>query len=102
MAMSVLSSHATLTGVEEKKTGPSRFIADFSSVTLDPPVEEVPGAKFQVQGWRCGSPVASRMKGSFHVRFSGGSNLFPLTRQLNSYHPPTLYVNIKNAPFTLI
>jgi hypothetical protein len=35
MAMSVFSSPATLTGVEEKKTGPSRFIVDFSSVTLD-------------------------------------------------------------------
>jgi hypothetical protein len=30
-AMIVLSSPATLTGSEEKKTGPSRFIADFSS-----------------------------------------------------------------------
>jgi hypothetical protein len=30
MAMIVLSSPATLTGAEEKKTGPSRFIADFS------------------------------------------------------------------------
>jgi hypothetical protein len=29
MAMIVLSSPATLTGAEEKKTGPSRFIADF-------------------------------------------------------------------------
>ena len=29
MAMIVLSSPATLTGSEEKKTGPSRFIADF-------------------------------------------------------------------------
>jgi hypothetical protein len=35
MAMIVLSSPATLTGAEEKKTGPSRFIADFSSVTVD-------------------------------------------------------------------
>jgi hypothetical protein len=29
MAMILLSSPATLTGAEEKKTGPSRFIADF-------------------------------------------------------------------------
>jgi hypothetical protein len=29
MAMIVLSSPATLTGAEEKKTGPSRFTADF-------------------------------------------------------------------------
>ena len=29
MAMIVLSSPATLTGRNEKKTGPSRFIADF-------------------------------------------------------------------------
>ena len=29
MAMIVLSSPATLTGAGEKKTGPSRFIADF-------------------------------------------------------------------------
>ena len=36
MAMFVLSSHATLTGVEEKKTGPSRFRPLFSGVTLDP------------------------------------------------------------------
>jgi hypothetical protein len=37
MAMIVLSSPATLTGAEEKKTGPSRFIADFfPSVTLEP------------------------------------------------------------------
>jgi hypothetical protein len=39
MAMNVLSSPATLTGAEEKKTGPSRFNEDFSSVTsmmLDP------------------------------------------------------------------
>jgi hypothetical protein len=31
MAMIVLSSPATLTGAEEKKTGPSRFIADFQN-----------------------------------------------------------------------
>jgi hypothetical protein len=31
MAMIVLSSPATLTGAEEKKTGPSRFSADFFS-----------------------------------------------------------------------
>jgi hypothetical protein len=35
MAMIVLSSSANLTGAEEKKTGPSRFIADFSSVTVN-------------------------------------------------------------------
>jgi hypothetical protein len=29
MAMIVFSSPATLTGLENKKTGPSRFIADF-------------------------------------------------------------------------
>jgi hypothetical protein len=29
MAMIVLSSPMTLTGAEEKKTGPSRFTADF-------------------------------------------------------------------------
>jgi hypothetical protein len=29
MVVIVLSSPATLTGAEEKKTGPSRFIADF-------------------------------------------------------------------------
>src|ERR1700679_574106 len=29
MAMIVLSSPATLTGLDKKKTGPSRFIADF-------------------------------------------------------------------------
>jgi len=31
MAMIVLSSPATLTGTQEKKTGPSRFIADFQN-----------------------------------------------------------------------
>jgi len=31
MAVIVLSSPATLTGAEEKKTGPSRFIADFQN-----------------------------------------------------------------------
>jgi hypothetical protein len=31
MAMIVLSSPATLTGVGKKKTGPSRFIADFQN-----------------------------------------------------------------------
>jgi hypothetical protein len=40
MAMIVLSSPATLTGSEEKKTGPSRFRPDFSSVTLDPTVQK--------------------------------------------------------------
>ena len=35
MAMIVLSSPATLTGAEEKKTEPSRFNEDFSSVTVD-------------------------------------------------------------------
>jgi hypothetical protein len=34
--MIVLSSPATLTGSEEKKTGPSRFRPLFSSMTLDP------------------------------------------------------------------
>ena len=37
MAMIVLSSPATLTGPEEKKTGPSRFRPlFFDSVTLEP------------------------------------------------------------------
>jgi hypothetical protein len=35
MAMIVLSSPTTLTGAEEKKTGPSRFRPLFSSVTVD-------------------------------------------------------------------
>jgi hypothetical protein len=35
MAMIVLSSPATLTGAEEKKTGPSRFIADFLNGAFD-------------------------------------------------------------------
>jgi len=35
MAMIVLSSPTTLTGAEEKKTGPSRFIADFSGGWVD-------------------------------------------------------------------
>ena len=35
MAIIVLSSPATLTGSEEKKTGPSRFRRYFSSVTVD-------------------------------------------------------------------
>jgi hypothetical protein len=39
-AMIVLSSPATLTGAEEKKTGPSRFNEDFSGVTLDPMVKK--------------------------------------------------------------
>jgi hypothetical protein len=34
-AVIVLSSPATLTGSEEKKTGPSRFIADFSGGWVD-------------------------------------------------------------------
>jgi hypothetical protein len=34
--LNIFASRATLTGSEEKKTGPSRFIEDFSSVTLDP------------------------------------------------------------------
>jgi hypothetical protein len=29
MTMYIFASHATLTGAEKKKTGPSRFIADF-------------------------------------------------------------------------
>jgi hypothetical protein len=33
--MYIYSSHATLTGAEEKKTGPSRFRPLFSSVTVD-------------------------------------------------------------------
>jgi hypothetical protein len=35
MAMIFFSSPATLTGLEEKKTGPSRFIADFFRLFLD-------------------------------------------------------------------
>jgi hypothetical protein len=38
--LNVLSSPATLTGAEEKKTGPSRFNEDFSSVTLDPIIQK--------------------------------------------------------------
>ena len=45
MAMIVLSSPATLTGAGEKKTGPSRFIADFSSVTLDPIIQKLEGRR---------------------------------------------------------
>ena len=35
MAMIFFSSPATLTGAEEKKTGPSRFIADFPQRFFD-------------------------------------------------------------------
>src|ERR1700722_18533121 len=35
MTMYIFASHATLTGPEKKKTGPSRFRPDFSSVTVD-------------------------------------------------------------------
>jgi hypothetical protein len=34
--LNIFAPHATLTGSGEKKTGPSRFIADFSSMTMDP------------------------------------------------------------------
>jgi hypothetical protein len=35
MTMYIFASHATLTGAEEKKTGPSRFIEDFWKKFLD-------------------------------------------------------------------
>ena len=40
MTMYIFASHATLTGAEEKKTGPSRFRPLFSSVTLDPIIQK--------------------------------------------------------------
>jgi hypothetical protein len=36
MSKNVFSFLASLSALENKKTGPSRFTADFSSVTLDP------------------------------------------------------------------
>ena len=77
------------------------------SATRWPLFKQSGRAKFQVQGdaegqgRRRGPPAASRMKGNFHVRFSGGgsdSNVSHLIRQFNSHHPPALHLNIKNRP----
>jgi len=58
MAMIVLSSPATLTGAQEKKTGPSRFIADFSSVTVDDRHQPMIGTK---------DPIFKSFYGSVHL-----------------------------------
>jgi hypothetical protein len=61
MAMIVLSSPATLTGAEEKKTGPSRFIEDFLTE-----LQNLRNLRLPPQlGRRRGRTAASLMKGNF-------------------------------------
>jgi hypothetical protein len=117
--LNIFAIPSTLTGAEEKKTGPSRFRPLFSGGWVDTNFTDwhefrsrepgVSGGACQVPSFRSrgcrGAGMAMRTasseptKGNFHVRFSRGggvSNVSPLARQFNAYHPPTLYVNIKN------
>jgi hypothetical protein len=114
MAMFVLSSHATLTGAEEKKTGPSRFNEDFSGgagltrisrICTDSEVRgrNVPSAKCQVsgrcraQGWQRGRLNSELDEGELSCSVLRGGAATPLDYPTAKFpSPTTVYVNIKN------